>query len=139
MTATDSIGISRRGLLAGDALAGGSPCRRVPPRKRPVPQLSSRQDSGPPRSTRQTGPTRAQPAGDDPRQRHAMVRTFGSAGHGWTSNGIGTIILGNMSDYALGSPCVSVITSAGENVWGQRSEIFTTIPAFDLTSKAIKV
>lgn len=68
-----------------------------------------------------------------------MLTTF-APGHGWTGNGVGTINLNDTSDYALGSQCLSVVTSGGGNSGGQRSEITrSAIPAFDMTGKSLRL
>jgi peptidoglycan/xylan/chitin deacetylase (PgdA/CDA1 family) len=71
-----------------------------------------------------------------PAQRRTMLSAF-QTGHGWTGNGVGTINLNDTSDYGLGSQHVSITTSGGGNVGGQRSEITKTFTAFDMTAKAI--
>lgn len=84
-------------------------------------------------------PTLLRPVARASRGSQTIVTAF-QAGHGWTSNSVGTINLNDTGDAALGSQCVSVTTSGGGNVGGQRSEVSNAaLPVFDMTAKALRI
>jgi peptidoglycan/xylan/chitin deacetylase (PgdA/CDA1 family) len=86
-------------------------------------------------------PSMLLPTARPPRGTQTLLTTFGS-GHGWVSGSgsAGTVNLNDTSDFVLGSQCISVTTSGGGNVGGQRTLIEKTgIASFDMTAKSLRI